>query len=151
MAGVERRMGLTYSQAKSLGIEHLWPTESTPLPEAPRPKSKAPDDGMNKLERAFWERAREAYGDTVYREPFKLRLAGKTWYTIDFLIVQTGLTCYEIKGFMRDDAAVKLKVAAELYPCFGFVLVTRERQRWQCRVVTSRSISREVYTPEWLR
>lgn len=115
--------------------------------------SKATDDGMNKTERSFWMRAREAYGDDVYREPFKLRLAGRTWYTIDFLISTEGCRydCYEIKGFMRDDAAVKLKVAAEQYPCFSFTLVTREKQIWLCRNVTSRGISREVWTPDWLR
>ena len=49
---------------------------------------------------------------------------------------------------MRDDAAVKLKVAARLYPMFSFVLVTRPRgQGWQCRYVTTREISREAWVP----
>jgi hypothetical protein len=145
-------MGFTYQQCKALGLEHLYPTESKPLPEAPRPPSKVIDDGMNKLERAFWERAREAFRDDVYREPFKLRLAGRTWYTIDFLIIDEGSPdCYEVKGFMRDDAAVKLKVAAEMYPCFSYLLVTREKRIWQCRRVTRNGIGLQVWTPDWLR
>ena len=64
----------------------------------------------------------------------RLRLAGRTWYTPDFLAVQhisanehmpPLFIFVEIKGFMRDDAAVKLKVAAETYPCFQWLLVRR--------------------------
>ena len=148
-------MGLTYNQCKQLGIEHLYPTRgNSGIPTIMRPAvSEAPKDGMNKLERAFWQRAREAYGDDVYREPFKLQLAGRTWYTVDFLISCDGCRydCYEVKGFMRDDAAVKLKVAAKLYPCLNFNLVTREKRAWLCRQVARNGISREVWTPDWLR
>lgn len=146
-------MGLSYEDAVRCGIAHLWPTPSkVQLPAAAPPPSKAPVDGMNKLEKSFYDRAREAFGEDVYREPFKLRLAGRTWYTIDFLISCEGCRydCYEIKGFMRDDAAVKLKVAADLYPCLNFSLVTRDKRIWLVRRVTARGISREVFTPDWL-
>ena len=151
-------MGMTWAEAKRCGIEHLWPTESKPLPVAPAPPSKAPDDGMNKLERAFWERLQEAEGQH-YREGLAFRLAGRTRYTPDFVTMvihaadSRGLvvTCWEVKGFMRDDAAVKLKVAADMYTAFRMVLVTRERRAWQCRFVTHAGISREVWTPDWLR
>jgi|GEM_PF-6073082 Uncharacterized conserved protein len=136
---------LNLEQAKALGIAHLWP-KGIPM-KTPAP----PSDGMNKLERAFWERAREEFGDNVYREPFKLRLAGRTYYTPDFLVADAGLyDVYEIKGFMRDDASCKLKVAAETFPCFQFILVTRIKRRWECRLVTNRGISPHPHTPEWL-
>lgn len=149
-------MGLTRQQAERLGLGHLFPTESKPLPIAPPPApTRAPSDGMNKLERAFWERASARFGGRhVHREGLTVRLAGRTRYTPDFFIVPDDAyryELYEIKGFMRDDAAVKLKVAAEMYPCFSFYLVTREKGRWACRQVTPRGISREVFTPEWLR
>ena len=151
-------MGLTYQQAKDLGLAHLWPTESKALPIVRPSVSKAPDDGMNKLERAFHERLKAADQGDVYREGITLRLAGRTRYTPDFVSIALllglppiTLTCWEVKGFMRDDAAVKIKVAAQMFPLFSFVLVTREKRVWQCRYVTSRGISRETWCPDWLR
>lgn len=116
-------------------------------------KPPKPGDGMNKLERAFHGKAVAAFGvGNVYFEPFKLRLAGRTWYTLDFLIDDGyPMFLYEIKGFMRDDAAIKLKVAADTYPCFTFVLVTRPKGVWVCREVTRTGISRQTFCPEWLR
>lgn len=137
---------LNREQAKALGVGHLWP--KTP---------REPSDGMTKLERDFWERlraAREAHTfQAVWREPVKLRLAGRCWYTPDFLTVSSlgQLTFWETKGYMREDASVKLKVAAETYPCFGFVLVVCERREWHCRPVTSRGISPHPSTPGWLQ
>ena len=55
----------------------------------------------------------------------KLRLADGTWYTTDFYIMypDAHIEIHETKGFMRDDANVKIKAAAEKYPEFKFVLV----------------------------
>lgn len=136
-------MQLTRDEAKQLGIVHLWPSK------APEP---CDDDRMNKLERAFFERAQVRFGADVYFEPFKIRLAGRCWYTVDFVIKHDGwLNCYEVKGWMRDDAAVKLKVAAEKFPCFHFVLVTRpNRKGWICRNVNSLGIAIGTWCPPWL-
>lgn len=67
---------------------------------------------------------------------FKLRLADKTYYTPDFLVVARdgALECHETKGFMQDDAAVKLKVAAETFP-FRFKLVKWEKKQWEVKDV----------------
>lgn len=123
---------------------------------APQPKSEEPKDGMNGLERRFWGRLQGAvpkWFDDVRREPMSLRLAGRTRYTPDFMALHAGdLIFWEVKGFMRDDAAVKLKVAKGLYPFFSFVLVTREKGVWLCRGVAEYGgISRDVWTPDWLR
>lgn len=57
-------------------------------------------------------------------EGIKLRLADKTFLTVDFAVLPKSciMELREVKGFMEDDAAVKLKVAASIYP-FRFVLV----------------------------
>lgn len=57
-------------------------------------------------------------------EGVKLRLADATFYTPDFVVMQSSgvLAMHEVKGFMTDKANVKLKVAASLFP-FRFVLV----------------------------
>ena len=52
-------------------------------------------------------------------EAIKLRLAERTWLTIDFFVMQKdgALEAHEVKGgFWEDDARVKMKVAAEKYP-----------------------------------
>lgn len=51
-------------------------------------------------------------------EGVKLRLAGNTFYSPDFLVLRSdgALECHEVKGFWQDDARVKIKVAADLYP-----------------------------------
>jgi hypothetical protein len=64
-------------------------------------------------------------------EPFGLRLASKTYYHPDFLVVYPGhFEIHEVKGFWRDDARAKIKMAAELFPWFKFVAVKSERGRW---------------------
>lgn len=61
-------------------------------------------------------------------ESIKLRLADKTFYTPDFFLMRPNgeIEVHECKGFMRDDAAVKLKCAAEIFP-FRFFLVKRKK------------------------
>jgi hypothetical protein len=57
-------------------------------------------------------------------EGVKLRLADNTFYTCDFAVLAKDgiLEMHEYKGFWQDDARVKIKVAASLYP-FRFVAV----------------------------
>lgn len=57
-------------------------------------------------------------------EGIKLRLADNTFYTPDFAVMLASgqMELHEVKGFMQEDANVKIKVAAEMYP-FRFVIV----------------------------
>jgi hypothetical protein len=65
----------------------------------------------------------------------KLRLAKRTWYTPDFTVLRVdgGMEFYEVKGFWRDDARVKIKVAAETFRgWFHFFAVTYHKDEgWQ--------------------
>ena len=64
-------------------------------------------------------------------QPFGMKLADKTYYHPDFLVVTPDcLEIHEVKArgksgwsSMRDDANVKIKVASKLFPWFRFVLV----------------------------
>jgi len=38
---------------------------------------------------------------------------------------------HEVKGFMRDDAAVKLKMAAAAFPWWQFKLIRRINGQWE--------------------
>lgn len=51
-------------------------------------------------------------------EGFKFRLADNTFYTPDFPVMRADgvLEMHEFKGRWMDDARVKIKVAAEMYP-----------------------------------
>jgi hypothetical protein len=60
------------------------------------------------------------------------------------------LVFVETKGFMRDDAAVKLKVAASMYPAFGWLLVTRDKWGWEVREVAAGGIGREPIIVPWI-
>ena len=77
---------------------------------------------MNKAEQAYAAHLEllKAAGEVLwYRfEGLKLRLADNTFYTPDFAVLAADMVmeCHEVKGFWQDDARVKIKVAAELYP-----------------------------------
>lgn len=51
-------------------------------------------------------------------EGIKLRLADNTFYSPDFFVMLSDgtLEVHEVKGFWHDDARVKIKVAADMYP-----------------------------------
>jgi hypothetical protein len=89
---------------------------------------------MNKTEAAYESDLRDALslGDILwYRfEGIKLRLADNTFYTPDFAVMAHDgvMECHEVKGFWRDDARAKIKIAAEQYP-FRFKAVQAEAKK----------------------
>ena len=100
-----------------------------------KPTARAPHSRMNRTEARFAREVLElwktATGGSYFFEAIKLRLAKATFYTPDFIVFDaSGATFYEVKGFWRDDARVKLKVAAEMFPWFKFVVVKATRRGW---------------------
>jgi hypothetical protein len=165
-------MGLTYEQCKQLGIEHLHPLHSGLAEQAERsravredldlapekPQRIRPADGMNKTERAFAEtlEAARARGNCLrwWREPLRVRLAGKCFYTPDFVVQWTVGTLWvvEVKGpYAREDSIIKLKTAASMYPCFNWLIVRRDgRHGWDVREVTRAGIEVHPITVPWI-
>lgn len=100
---------------------------------------KLPDlfDGMNSLEkrRAVELEALKRDGriHSWSYEKVTLKLADDTRYTPDFFIVNAdgSIVCEEVKGFWRDDAKVKIKVAAEQFPYFHFQSFENDRGGWK--------------------
>jgi hypothetical protein len=90
---------------------------------------------MNKTEAAY-ERELDVLkkaGEVLdYRfEGVKLRLADNTFYTPDFFVTYPDrFEVHEVKGFWRDDARVKIKIAAEMYPFFKFRAVQLKKRQW---------------------
>jgi hypothetical protein len=66
-------------------------------------------------------------------EKVTLKLADDTRYTPDFWVVYpTGRVEFiEVKGFWRDDARVKIRVAAAQFPEFAFHAARKDRGGWQ--------------------
>lgn len=109
-----------------------------PVPVAsvtPRPKRGV----MNRTEAAYAEllEARRLAGEVLWYEfeGMTLRLAKATHYRPDFpVLTPTGLQFHEVKGFMRDDAWLKLKLAARAFP-FPFFVVRRTKGEWSVQEV----------------
>lgn len=105
-----------------------------------RPRTRPIPGTMNKLEQDY-----AAYLHTLlfageilsYRfEAVKFRLADRTFYTPDFMVVYPDrIEFHETKGFMEEDANVKLKVVAENFTEFQFVLVKREKKVWTLKEI----------------
>lgn len=95
---------------------------------------------MNRTETAYRGHLelRKAAGEIAWFrfEGLKLRLADSTFYTPDFAVMLTTgeMECHEVKGFWQDDARVKIKIAAEMYP-FRFIAITAGKavngSRWK--------------------
>lgn len=98
-----------------------------PFAKASFPRKKRNE--MNKTEAKFAQHLEllQKAGEVLWWkfEHIKLRLADNTFYNVDFFVVDANheLLAYEVKGFWRDDAKVKIKVAQEIYP-FKFIAVT---------------------------
>ena len=87
---------------------------------------------LNKTEAAFEQHLRVKFpAKIICTQGITLTIGNGVRYTPDFSTwAQLGDTFpafFEVKGFMRDDAAVKLKVAAAMYPQFMFFLVHRDK------------------------
>lgn len=96
----------------------------------PKPQAKGrqrPTPGtMNKTEAKYAAELeeRQKAGEIAWWgfEAVKLRLADKTFYTPDFVVMYGDgrIELVEVKGFWEDDARVKIKVAAAQFWMFTF-------------------------------
>ena len=110
---------------------------AVPVPEKiiahPPPKQR-----MNKTEARYaqemLEPAKRAGHILRYRfEATKLRLADNTWYSPDFIVTERDntLSIHEVKGgFVREDAWIKLKVIAEMYPEYAGLKCQWVKGKW---------------------
>lgn len=119
----------------------VWPAARTNNLTAVRALGRLPVGQMNKTEAAYAAHldARRQIGEVLwYRfEGMKFRLADNTFYTPDFAVMVAGgaIELHECKGFMEEDANVKIKVAASQYP-FVFRLVRKAKGgNWDIREI----------------
>jgi hypothetical protein len=90
---------------------------------------------MNKTETKYSQRleALKTAGNVLWWRfgVINLKLADGCFYRTDFavLLSSSQFEIHETKGFLTDDALVKLKVAAELFP-FAFRMFTFKKGEW---------------------
>ncbi len=93
---------------------------------------------MNKTEAAYARHLddQKAAGEVLWWkfEAFKLRIAAGCFLDVDFAVMTAdcALQMHDVKGSLRiitDDAKVKMKVAASLYP-FQFFYAVRVKGEW---------------------
>lgn len=117
------------------GSPNLADTRSPPfaLPEA---TATIPAPDLNKTEQAYADTLEMMRrGGTVKwwrAKPLRLILADRTTYEPDFGVVADdgGFELHEVKGFWRDDARVKIKVAASIFPFRFFAITKRKDGGW---------------------
>jgi len=94
-----------------------------------RGRAKYEPGTMNKTEEAYDAHLKLLLhaGEILWYkfEGIKLRLADRTFYTPDFFVMDKDgmFEAHEVKGFWEDDARVKIKVAAAMFP-MRFLAVT---------------------------
>lgn len=119
-------------------------------PLAQKPRLRQDRKGPNKLEREFEAWLRDEWknvkGVAVEAQALTLTIANGSRFTPDFIVAAkcysevegvydsemqaaARVMAFETKGFMRDDAAVKIKVAARMYPWIKFHLVTKRKKK----------------------
>lgn len=94
-------------------------------------RGKVPAEKMNKTEAAYSAHleVRRLAGDILWHrfQPWRLRLADGALYTPDFGVLNANgfIECHETKGFWREAARVRIKVAASIHP-FKFIAIKRK-------------------------
>jgi hypothetical protein len=105
--------------------------ESQPIRQA---KKKQPNKTERRFEIEFLEpwKHEKSIAD-YYFEEIKLKLANGVLYIPDYAVIEEigALTIYEVKGgFIREDAKIKLKVAASQFKHFKFYLAQYDKGEW---------------------
>lgn len=93
---------------------------------------------LNKTEAAYYsylKTVRDAAGIYVWvgtPQCITLKLGDDCRYTPDFFAINHGgeMLAFEVKGFWRDDAKVKIKVAARIFPFIRFQVVMKNKDQW---------------------
>src|SRR5262249_48727661 len=94
---------------------------------------RLPPGAMNKTEEAYSTHLQGLViaGEIQWFkfEALKLRLADNTFCSPDLLVMTAAreLEVHEVKGFWEDDARVKIKVAASLFPMLRFIAAKKAK------------------------
>lgn len=97
-------------------------------------KLKSPYKNSTEADYAQLLELRRRAGELVWwaYEGIKFRLADGAWYTVDFVVMLPDGTiqCHEVKGFWREAAKVRIRVASSVFP-FEFLAVKKTKKGWE--------------------
>lgn len=135
-----RHAGATIPEARQCVMHAGEDGEACPKRAALAMRPTADEAKLNQTERRYLVTLRDQRPephDWIGVQCVTLKLADDTRYTPDFWTLTRGeLVAHEVKGgFTRDDAWVKLKVAARLYPFIRFRLARYEKGGWAIKDV----------------
>lgn len=86
---------------------------------------------LNKLETAYLTFLRSQGCAWIGIQSVTLKLASDCRLTPDFTVLVNGeLTFIDVKGFQREDALIKMKMAARSFPWASFEIVKRKNGEW---------------------
>lgn len=90
------------------------------------------EEKLNKTERAYLKFLRDINPHWIGIQCTSFKLGDDCRYNPDFLVInhEGRLQAHEVKGFMRDDALVKLKVFARMYSWIELILAVNVKGRW---------------------
>lgn len=127
--------GLHFTEAQYAAMTQCKAVPATPTPmQKLQALGRMPVGKMNKTELKYSQHLEllKHLGEILWWkfEGIKLRLADNTFLTVDFpvLMADGSLEMREVKGFWKDDARAKIKIAASLYP-FRFRAFKAKRQK----------------------
>lgn len=88
---------------------------------------------LNKTERAYYDYLRGLGADWIGVQNITLKLADDTRLTCDFNVIDRGeMRCIDVKGgFWREDAKIKIKIAARLFPWATFIVAQKDKGAWK--------------------
>lgn len=103
------------------------------LQNRPKVDHNEPNDTEKSLARELQLEKLQGNIRGFHFEEIGLKIAPKTWYFPDFIVfMNDGSThAVEVKGFLRDDAAAKFKVAVGLFPHITFHMVRKYNHTWK--------------------
>lgn len=131
----KEQMRWLFPQASEAFLKANGPEESgheiigNLLKEWPGKLSENTDEAkLNKLERAYLGHLRASGYPRIGIQNITLKLAHDCRLTPDFNIYKEGFfTFIDVKGFQREDALIKMKVAARTFPWARFEIVKRTK------------------------
>ncbi len=124
-----------------------------------RPKKKQQGRGENQLEQDFaWHLSIQKSERKIFNcwaKPMVLAIGPTMTFEPDFMVDDGNnwIWLIDTKGpFSREDSRIKIKIAAERYPMWNFLIVTRPDGQWKAKEVTAeKGISRRFIDLLWLR
>lgn len=120
-----------YERRRSGGVsEPQSESPNAPSPvSAPKNTVSTDEEKLNKTEKAYLALLRALDCSWIGIQNVTLKLGHDCRYTPDFFVIDIDrrVIAYEVKGFFRDDAKVKIKVAARMFPWIEFQVVRKTK------------------------